>query len=430
MNHHLILITENFPHGFSEFFLDYELPILSSEFETLTIIPLKHPNNQKDSNRIFEKNVTINDDLLNLLEESGKKTKSIKQHFLDLYSAVNMKYLNLIFKEYFVRPEMFFDPLSFLKAFYMLSKVKKIELFIDDYIKNNGLNIKNTLFYTYWLNEATLAITLLKNNNVDIKIISRAHRADLYERDVEPHSPKIHLFRNFVFSKINRVYPISEHGKLYLESKSMISQESILLSRLGVNGSNSLCKPSQDQVFRLVSCSFINKKKRIDLIIKGLELVGKKCTNIFIEWTHIGDGELKNELKTLASKTLPKNIKYNFIGTVPVGGVIEYYQNNPVDIFINVSETEGIPVSIMEAQSCGIPCIATSVGGNAEIVDDDNGYLMRKNPTADELSNLIESIIKTRNCLNRKRIASYNNWKLKFDSESNFLNFIHNIKSI
>ena len=39
-----------------------------------------------------------------------------------------------------------------------------------------------------------------------------------------------------------------------------------------------------------------------------------------------------------------------------------------IDLFINTSSSEGVPVSIMEALSVGIPIIATDVGGTKEIV--------------------------------------------------------------
>ena len=60
-------------------------------------------------------------------------------------------------------------------------------------------------------------------------------------------------------------------------------------------------------------------------------------------------------------------------------------------MFINVSSTEGIPVSIMEAMSFGIPVIATAVGGTPEIVNNENGYLLSKDPSAKELAEVIQN---------------------------------------
>jgi glycosyltransferase involved in cell wall biosynthesis len=69
--------------------------------------------------------------------------------------------------------------------------------------------------------------------------------------------------------------------------------------------------------------------------------------------------------------------------------VPRFYSNNPVDLFLNVSESEGIPVSIMEAMAAGIPVIATDVGGSAEIVDDSVGTIVPADTTAESLAKSI-----------------------------------------
>lgn len=51
-----------------------------------------------------------------------------------------------------------------------------------------------------------------------------------------------------------------------------------------------------------------------------------------------------------------------------------------IDLFVLASETEGLSNAILEAQSCGVPVVATDVGGNPELVDADCGALA---PTAD-----------------------------------------------
>ena len=56
--------------------------------------------------------------------------------------------------------------------------------------------------------------------------------------------------------------------------------------------------------------------------------------------------------------------------------VMEYYKNNLVDLFVNMSESEGLPVSMMEAMSFGVPVIAPDVGGIKEIVDENSGWLL------------------------------------------------------
>ena len=48
-----------------------------------------------------------------------------------------------------------------------------------------------------------------------------------------------------------------------------------------------------------------------------------------------------------------------------------------LDVFVLPSKAEGISNTILEAMSCSLPVIATSVGGNVELVEDNNtGYLV------------------------------------------------------
>ena len=89
--------------------------------------------------------------------------------------------------------------------------------------------------------------------------------------------------------------------------------------------------------------------------------------DINIKWTHFGDGIMMNQIKEM-SRELPENIKIDFRGNVKNSDLLEVYKNNQFDLFLNVSLSEGIPVSIMEALSFGIPCIATDVGGTKEMV--------------------------------------------------------------
>lgn len=59
--------------------------------------------------------------------------------------------------------------------------------------------------------------------------------------------------------------------------------------------------------------------------------------------------------------------------------VMNYYKEHHFDVFINMSTNEGVPVSIMEAASFGIPIIATNVGGTSEIVQPSVGMLLSSN---------------------------------------------------
>ena len=78
-------------------------------------------------------------------------------------------------------------------------------------------------------------------------------------------------------------------------------------------------------------------------------------------------------------------------GSIPNDAVIQYYQQHHVDLFINASETEGLPVSIMEAYSFGVPVIAPAVGGIPELVNAGTGYLLSPEASAQEIAAAIQS---------------------------------------
>jgi glycosyltransferase involved in cell wall biosynthesis len=111
-------------------------------------------------------------------------------------------------------------------------------------------------------------------------------------------------------------------------------------------------------------------------------------------------------MKELADELLPKNILYNFLGFLPTNEVYLYYKNKPIDVFLNVSASEGLPVSIMEAQSCGIPVIATAVGGTPEIVNEKVGILLSPNPTPEEIGSTIEYLIDNSEIAKQMRYSS------------------------
>jgi glycosyltransferase involved in cell wall biosynthesis len=54
-----------------------------------------------------------------------------------------------------------------------------------------------------------------------------------------------------------------------------------------------------------------------------------------------------------------------------------------LDLFTLASDTEGMSNAILEAQACGLPVVATEVGGNPDLVDDTCGELVApRNPDA------------------------------------------------
>jgi glycosyltransferase involved in cell wall biosynthesis len=73
--------------------------------------------------------------------------------------------------------------------------------------------------------------------------------------------------------------------------------------------------------------------------------------------------------------TAPQNLRV--LGFVDVGEIL-----SAADVFLSTSLNEGIPYSILEAQSVGLPVVAVRAGALSELISDGaNGYLVASNPT-------------------------------------------------
>lgn len=231
------------------------------------------------------------------------------------------------------------------------------------------------LAYCYWNNEQSYAACLLRREGLVEHVISRAHGWDLYEdRRICEYMP---LKRQFV-GDYSALYSVSDAGRRYLGRTYGFSEERLETARLGVAVPERVAECSTDGIIRIVSVSFCVRVKRIDRIIEAIRFTACSDVGSIIQWTHIGGGELQGRLEHEAELQLGNlpNVRFHFTGALSHADVIDYFLSTPVDIFLNASDSEGVPVSIMEAMACGVPVIASAVGGIPELVDEECGMLI------------------------------------------------------
>ena len=268
---------------------------------------------------------------------------------------------------------------------------------------------------------AVLLKKLLKNK---ITIVSRAHGYDLYENR---HPNNYIPLRETILKYVDNVYPCSEYGTQYLKHLYPLYNEKIAARFLGTKdyGLSNYSARNKREVFKIVSCSNVIPIKRLDLIVQALSHIQEYR----IIWTHYGDGYLLDSIKQMSKQLLPKNITAEFMGNVDNEELMNSYLRNEYHIFINVSSTEGIPVSIMEANSFGIPCLATNVGGTPElIVSGKNGELL--NAGVDPIS-LSKEITRFYEMPDEEymqyRKESRKMWNYKFNAEQNYQEFVQEL---
>jgi glycosyltransferase involved in cell wall biosynthesis len=146
-----------------------------------------------------------------------------------------------------------------------------------------------------------------------------------------------------------------------------------------------------------------------------------------IKWFHIGDGPLLSEIVKTIKET--KNLDIVIMGYLSNEKINEFYQTNSIDCFITTTESEGgVPVSIQEAQSYGIPAIATNVGGVPEIVNNKTGIILNENPAPKDIAEAIYSLIKNPKRLEEIKLECRSNWLKNFNADKNFSSFVNDIR--
>jgi glycosyltransferase involved in cell wall biosynthesis len=407
----LFIFTASYPFGYGESFLENELPILSKKFD-ITLIPTT-PVNQ-DVVREVPNNVVIDRELSDLF----KNESVLARKFWGLF------YFDLFFFNDVKNTKLNFNRIRYMISWYLQAKrIKK--WFEKKYLKNNNEEI---LLYSYWMNFAAVAIADLNKKNDSIKAFSRAHRGDMY---VEDSKYNYLPYRKKILNNIDKIFTISSHGQDYLKNKYPEYSNKIDISRLGVKEQESLSKKSEDNTFRIVSCSYLNPVKRVDLIIDSIASTSEKI-NKKISWIHFGDGPLRNELENKAKEKFKgKNADYDFKGNVMNKEILSYYKNNSLDLFLNLSSSEGLPVSIMEAISFGIPVIATDVGGTKDIVNSKNGALLNADPSVEEVAEKIKSIIEmNKEDFEKLKENAFKIFNEKVNARINYNEFIEKINRL
>jgi len=225
----------------------------------------------------------------------------------------------------------------------------------------------STVFYAYWFMQWMSALSITKRKHADLKVVSRVHGADYDEDQVKSTLP----FRYFQLDKVNRIFPVSHFAANYLQNKFRVSKEKIEPAHLGLLLNERLA-PVNNNKLHLVSCSSLIPLKRVYLIIEILKHIKQD-----VMWTHFGDGPMMDQIRQKVL-SLPATVSCQLKGHVSNQEFITYIKGEPISFFVNVSESEGIPVTMMEAISMGIPLIGTSICGVPEIVCKETGFLIDK----------------------------------------------------
>ncbi len=254
-------------------------------------------------------------------------------------------------------------------------------LLLNEFIKYNNIN----LIIASSAN-AGIYSRLIKLFNKKIKVIYVSHGwssiynggklAFLYtfiERQLSKISDSILCISKKDFENAKNIIGISEHKLKWITNKIY----SIKNNEIIENHNN----------IKLLTVARLEAPKRIDLLIEATKDIND------VELHIVGDGSQRNYLESIKHK----NVIFH--------GEINGFNNfKNYDIFCLISDSEGLPLSALEAVSSELPIILSDVGGCFELIDE-NGILVKNN--VNEIKRAISKCILNKEIFSKKSIELF-----------------------
>ena len=402
MKPELVILTKHYPFGTGEPFVGNEVSILK-RYYNIHIIADSYTNGESCLNG--DEEITVSRvPLLDWPTKSDRinALKLLLKSFLLVKEAIQVVIRYNIHSSKFLRD--------------MLNQIAFGEQYYNYLIRNRFVSPnKPTIIYSFWNVYKVVPFLLRKGTNRKWRVVSRIHGVDFYnERYSNGRQPLKSINR-----RLDRLYFLSQYAVEYYEKQfGKLPNRCKRIAPLGVENTIKMVSHEKRNSFNIVSCSRVVKVKRLERIVRALELID----SISISWTHLGDGELMGELKEEVSNRLSNknNITVNLFGAVDNSQVKEFYHKSNPDCFVITSESEGTPVSIMEALSFGIPIVSYDAGSIPEMLEGSKNIILPQEATPTDLSNAIQ-VISSMSSSEKNELRSANRklWHEKYNAEKN-----------
>lgn len=301
-------------------------------------------------------------------------------------------------------------------------KIKKLLILISSYIKMFGTLItqKIDIVHIHLASRKSFYRKSLYINLASIfkkRIVIHMHGGefdDFYKNESNKYQQK---YITKTFNKASIILALGEEWQKRINQYTNTPVE-ILYNSVDIGKEN----PYSYEYENILFLGRIEKEKGVYDLINAMKVVQSfdKESKLILA----GDGELEKIKKVIRTLNLNENVILT--GWISQKDVRELLMKT--SIFVLPSYNEGLPMSILEAMSLGIPIISTSVGSIPEVVENNiNGKIILPGKIK-ELSNALIELIKDNE--KRKKMSEINFYKIKknFSNEVNHekLNSIYN----
>jgi colanic acid/amylovoran biosynthesis glycosyltransferase len=231
-------------------------------------------------------------------------------------------------------------------------------------------------------------------DKVKVPVVVTAHGSDVNRAFSNPEYKKQ---IQHIFHKIDAIICVSEFIRQKLLDLGC-DRTKLIVNYLGISlRADVQLKREDANYIKLICVAALREEKGHVYLIKALEKVKQRYQNIRLYL--VGDGELKAKLVRLV-RELDLEDCVEFLGWKTEDEVFEWLAM--VDIYVQHSiryksekdwKEEGLPMSLVEAASMGLPLVATDIGGTPEVCFHGyNGLLSEEKDILSMAENIIRLI--------------------------------------
>ena len=387
----VVLITSSYPYGAvtERTFVEPEIEALAERFDRVVVMPMIRKGERTMS--ALPANVEVSDLWLDHVDRGSKWWRLRHVPTAEFFRLTRGQLTDLTTVKYVLSAIEFADALPY-------------------FVKSLGLDLKQTVFYTFWFEYTTDALGLARQRGMDVTYVSRCHNHDIY-------TPIAHVSRAQAIAQSQGLYDVSLAGAGYMR-KTFPQQadkvKSVILGSIKAYPEDINPAKGSGDTLTFYSCSRVEPVKRVALNLEMLRHLAQTMPETKIEWIHAGGGSLLETLRKDAS-ALPPNLTVSILGELSNRDAQRIFCDRHIDAFVLLSTLEGLPIAICEALSYGVPVIATDAGGTGEIVNDKVGKLLPVDLTTGDFCKAVSHVVDGGE---EMRQTAINVWKEKYDGNA------------
>src|SRR5438552_12525933 len=161
------------------------------------------------------------------------------------------------------------------------------------------------------------------------------------------------------------VITVSEANARYIVKTFSVPTAQIHVIPCGVNAERFSPQGERLEPPHVVCVARLRPVKNLGLLLEGCAALQSRGAEF--RCVLVGDGSCRDELEAMRARLGLARV-VEFAGAAEQAEVLAWWQRATVAVL--TSESEGMPVSLMEAAACGVPAVAVAVGRIPELIDD------------------------------------------------------------